>query len=124
MSFGITHWPNIGIQNVKNDHIYRLVHKGWVAVGAVRCELTFYHCEAKEMQLFDSQKLCHTVENILPCGLWLEQVKRQRKTSPFYPEPVWHSQNAKVLTLGNEGRYRRSDVNTYPDSDVQLVFVG
>lgn len=95
-----------------------------MAVGAVRRQLTFYHCEAEEMQLFDSQKLCHAVKNILPCGLWLEQVKRQRKMSAFYPKPVWRSQNANIFTLGNEGRYRRSDVNTYPDSDVQLVFVG
>lgn len=54
---------------------------GWEAEGSVRSALTLYHCEAKEVQLFDSKKLCHTIENILPSGLWLEQVKRQR--SPY-----------------------------------------
>lgn len=44
----------------------------------IKIELTPHHCEAKEVQLFDSKDLCHTIENILRFGLWLEQMKRQR----------------------------------------------
>lgn len=44
----------------------------------MRSELTLHHREAKEVQLFDSKKLCHAIKNILACGLWLEQVKRQK----------------------------------------------
>lgn len=41
----------------------------------VRSELTFHHCEAKEVELFDAEQLRHTIENILPRGLWLERVE-------------------------------------------------
>lgn len=49
--------------------------------------LTLHHCEAKEVQLFDSKKLCHTIKNILPCGLQLEEVERQSSQSSIHNVP-------------------------------------
>lgn len=46
--------------------------------GSRGSKLTSNHCEAKKVQLFDSKKLSHTIKNILPCRLKLEQVERQR----------------------------------------------
>lgn len=84
--FGRKHFPQYYIHKChqKSDNIFSLnvtSPSGWEAEGSVRSALTLYHCEAKEVQLFDSKKLCHTIENILPSGLWLEQVERQR--SPY-----------------------------------------
>lgn len=89
----------------------------------MRSKLTLYYGEAKEVQLFDSKKLCHTIENILPCGLRLEQEKRHR--SPY--STCIHcsdKENFDCLGESQEDRLRHVTVNTDPDSDVQLVFVG
>lgn len=51
-------------------------------------ELTLHHCEAKEVQLFDSKKLYHTIKNILPSGFWLERWRRQYLICTFYTEMI------------------------------------
>ncbi len=50
----------------------------------MRSELTLHHCEAEEVQLFDSKTLCHVIKNTLPCGLRLEQVKDKKKVCIQY----------------------------------------
>lgn len=75
------------------------------------------------MQLFDAKKLCHTIENILPCGLWLEQVKRQGSPSSTCIH-CSDKENFDCLDESQEDQLRHVTVNTDPDSDVQLVLVG
>lgn len=71
------------------------------------------------MQLFDSEKLLHPIENVLTRGLWLEQVRKQKH--PQSKERLQQRGN----TTGRRSRVQgRVTISTHPDSDVQLVFVG
>lgn len=87
--------------------------------GSVNSELTFHHREAEEVQLFDSKKLFHLSENILTCGLWLEQVKKQK-----HPQSTERLQHTGNMTGRRSRQLGRVNISTHPNSDVQLVFVG
>lgn len=84
-------------------------------VCSVRSELTFHHREAKEVQLFDAKKLSHSVKNILPRGLGLEKQRSVYSVCVQTPSAA-----AKSLSMWSV----KDVLNTYTNSDVQLVFVG